>query len=396
MTVITTATQLQNMKNDLTADYELGNNIDCSGIANFEPVGGWNGADLFTGSFDGKGFKISNLTINRAADIYIGLFGGTHSATIQNVELIDCIMASRGYSGCLIGSSAFDTIIRNCSSTGTISAVWHICGGLLGNTASIIDNCQSSVVVSGEDDVGGIVGSAPGAIITGCYSTGNVTGTGWSVGGFAGSASGTISKCYTKGNVTTSGTNYCGGFVGRGVGTFQNCYSLGNATITAINKNYVGGFVGYLLGTCINCYSIGIPTGDVGKTGGFAGSTYTPTFADCFWDTDASGTVTGIGDMISPEVTGKTTAQMKDLNTILTAGWSIPSIWNVNSGCNGGYPCLVGVNPCCSTSAMPPVDPTIAPKKVSLELIRNIEMMNTGRAYIDKSGNFVYESRFHR
>jgi len=47
-------------------------------------------------------------------------------------------------------------------------------------------------------------------------------------------------------------------------------------------------------------------------------------------------------------------------------------------------------------TTIPSADPTIAPKKVSLELIRNIEMMNTGRFYIDKSGNAVYESRFAR
>ena len=34
--------------------------------------------------------------------------------------------------------------------------------------------------------------------------------------------------------------------------------------------------------------------------------------------------------------------------------------------------------------------------KVSLEAIRNIEITYGGRFYIDKSGNAVYESRYHR
>lgn len=47
-------------------------------------------------------------------------------------------------------------------------------------------------------------------------------------------------------------------------------------------------------------------------------------------------------------------------------------------------------------TGLPPLDPTIAPKKVSLELIRNLEIMNNGRFYISKLGNAIYESRFHR
>ena len=104
--IITTATQLQNMNLSLTSDYELGNDIDCSGIANFEPIGGWNGTDPFTGSFDGKGYKISNLTVNRAADDYIGLFGETDGATISNVTLEDFTLTGDDYAGSLVGYCA--------------------------------------------------------------------------------------------------------------------------------------------------------------------------------------------------------------------------------------------------------------------------------------------------
>ena len=48
------------------------------------------------------------------------------------------------------------------------------------------------------------------------------------------------------------------------------------------------------------------------------------------------------------------------------------------------------------TSLGEPVDATIAPKKVSRELIANIEMQFGGRFYIDKSGNAVYESKYKR
>ena len=42
------------------------------------------------------------------------------------------------------------------------------------------------------------------------------------------------------------------------------------------------------------------------------------------------------------------------------------------------------------------VDQTIAGNKVSLEAIRNLEIVYGGRFYIGKTGNAVYESRYHR
>lgn len=42
------------------------------------------------------------------------------------------------------------------------------------------------------------------------------------------------------------------------------------------------------------------------------------------------------------------------------------------------------------------VDQTVIGNKVSLEAIRNLEIVYGGRFYINKSGNAVYESRYHR
>jgi len=111
-TTITTAAGLQNMKLNLAEDYVLGCNINCSTIGNFEPVGGWNGQDPFTGTFDGKEYTIRNLTVNRAADDYIGLFGETDGATIKNVTLKDFVLTGDDNIGALIGYCE-DTIVSN-------------------------------------------------------------------------------------------------------------------------------------------------------------------------------------------------------------------------------------------------------------------------------------------
>jgi len=47
-------------------------------------------------------------------------------------------------------------------------------------------------------------------------------------------------------------------------------------------------------------------------------------------------------------------------------------------------------------SGIDSVDETIIGNKVSLEAIRNLEIVYGGRFYIGKSGNAIYESRYHR
>jgi len=72
-TPITNCTELQSINNDLSGDYYLANDIDCSEHKNFDPIGLLD--KPFTGTFDGKGYKITNLYINRPETNYIGLFG---------------------------------------------------------------------------------------------------------------------------------------------------------------------------------------------------------------------------------------------------------------------------------------------------------------------------------
>ena len=70
---ITTAEELSNIRLNLGEDYALGNDIDLSTIANWEPIGTL--ANPFTGALDGNGHTISNLTINRPTEDNVGLFG---------------------------------------------------------------------------------------------------------------------------------------------------------------------------------------------------------------------------------------------------------------------------------------------------------------------------------
>jgi hypothetical protein len=87
--IITTATQLDDVRNGLNKYYKLGNNIDlihylASSGAGYSKWGaaGWMPIGIFTGGFDGNGYKITGLWINRNT-VYVGLFGNTNGATIK-------------------------------------------------------------------------------------------------------------------------------------------------------------------------------------------------------------------------------------------------------------------------------------------------------------------------
>ncbi len=57
----------------------------------FSPIG--NDTTKFTGSYDGGGYTIDNLFINRPSTDNVGLFGYTDGATIENVGLTSALIA---------------------------------------------------------------------------------------------------------------------------------------------------------------------------------------------------------------------------------------------------------------------------------------------------------------
>lgn len=357
-TVINNVTQLQAMENDLTADYELGQDINAAITSTlnedpenpgtyfgFDPIGDKD--NPFTGSFDGKDFVISNLYIDRPTEDYMGLFGYTRGATIQDVGIEDCDITGASYVGALVGylrynSDALDTSVTGCWSSGTIQTY--------------------------EDyHAGGLLGGAEKSSIASSYSFCSVLGDYGIAGGFIGiSSDDEISKCFATGSVTGLQTDDEGGQIGGFVG-YCSCVSIGNCYARGAVTSYVsdpgspiyeatGGFCGILdAGVLDDCYSTSSVTAPDGtRQGGFCGDN-DATITNCFWDTTTSGQATSDGG------TGKTTAQMKTESTFTDAGWDFDTIWAIDSFINNGYPSLgVGTTPTVTTQAVSSIAATTA------------------------------------
>jgi len=295
---ITTVEQLQEMNDDLSANYILMNDIDASDTENwndwkgFYPIG--RGTDGFTGRLDGQGFSIDSLVIRMPDELVVGLFGVIYDgANILNVNLKDANIEGKMSVGMFAGNinateEESTILIEGCNCSGIVKGNFLYIGGFCGKNnsyygESIIYNCSCEVeVYAGDrgDFVGGFCGynySLKGtSIIDDCFSIGNVTGYSENeyVGGFCGmnfaedsSSTTLINDCYCISDVI--GAAYVGGFCG------SNEAESGNASIT---KSYNSG----------NTQGVGIVAGFCSSnvnTGWYA----TSTISKC----SSTGTVTG-------------------------------------------------------------------------------------------------------
>ena len=300
----------------------------------------------FTGTFDGNGHVISNLTIARSGWDYVGLFGYVGATgQVRNVTITGANVQGQMYVGGLVGAN-YGTI-TSCTVTGSVTGSLSV-GGLAGYSDNVITDCHSTAsATAGSYSGGAIVGSLVGAnytsgIITCCSASGGVDAMAAAAGGFTGANHGTILYSYATGSVyqtnAMSIAGGVGGFVGGNYGTITSCYARGSVTSTEIQ---IGGFVGYNDGAITSVYSTGTVTGAM-WVGGLSGdNTPSGTIDASFWDTQTSGMPTSDGG------TPKNTAEMKTLSTFTSVGWDflgestngIVDIWRM---CSDGvdYPRL--------------------------------------------------------
>ncbi|MEA1979927.1 MAG: GLUG motif-containing protein [candidate division Zixibacteria bacterium] len=243
---------------DIDVDYE--NMKKWEGGQGFSPIG--NDGTKFTGKYNGQGYTIDSLFIDRSGEDYIGLFGYTNGSAIDSLGLTSVDITGNTHTGGIVGKNDTSSIVSNSYSIGSVSGSYNV-GGLLGsnNYSSTISNSYSTGSVSGSSSVGGLVG------YNNYYST--------------------VSNSYSTGS-GSGGSGSVGGLVG--------------------NNNYYS--------KISNSYSTGSVSGSY-NVGGLVGGNNISTASNSFWDTQTSGQSSSDGG------TGKTTTEMQDVATftdVSTAG----------------------------------------------------------------------------
>ena len=354
--LICTYAQLDKMRDNLMAHYELGQDInanpswsagdngctayDGSTVPTTTPCTGWvpvgtfetdkcdGGTDdvCFQGHLDGGDHVISNLYLNISGSgvKYGGLFGYTESQSeISSIGL----------------TNASVTVTSSGSSSNSYG------GGFAGYSGGNISNSYATGEVtitssSGSNSYGGgLAGLHGGKTISNSYATGEVTASSGSNsygGGLVGyNHYGTISNSYATGEVTASTPNSfysnSGGLVGYNSngGVISNSYATGEVTASSGSNSYGGGLVGRnsFGGTISNSYATGEVTASTSDSssnsygGGLVGhNDNLATISGTNYFVDSSGT-NGLGSgTCSGTCTQKTLAELQALTSV--TDWS--------------------------------------------------------------------------
>ena len=199
--IITTVDELKAISSNMSGEYELGADIDLSGVA-WIPLGAsanHSSFTKFTGKFDGKGYTISNLNIElnvSSGAIYAGLFAKVGSCTISNLVIKNAYISVEGcnpHVGILTayGDNPKYTNISNVSVEGefwvthlasTVSgtpSVAGLIGYINGGTTVNITDCISTVrmhVYGCENtlEVAGFIGYGNTLKLTRCFAFGGI------------------------------------------------------------------------------------------------------------------------------------------------------------------------------------------------------------------------------
>lgn len=360
--VITNASELQAIEDDLDANYMLGNDVDAAATAEwhngsgFRPIGSIPAGQSFDGTLDGAGHAITGLHVARPETDYMGIFklvgGSVHDLTLESVSIRGDIRTG-GLTGRNTGA------IENVSVSGSVTGRTDI-GGVVGFNAGTIDASSSGVQVRGsEGTVGGLVGlNYPGGRISNSSARGTVRGT-TNVGGLVGFNDAAVARAVATADV--NGTDRVGGLVGLSQGTVRNAtadgvvngsaevgglagtvgnqgtieYASASSTVTGATR--VGGLVGENGNVIRQTFATGAVTGSL-DTGGLVGNNTryrdTGTVTNSYWDEVTTGQAISSGN-----ATGLTTGQMTGAAaTDNMTGLDFGAVWQTDSS---GYPTLV-------------------------------------------------------
>lgn len=249
--LIATVGDLQQIKFNTSAHYRVVADINATGF-DFVSI------PDFSGSLDGNGKTVANLTVNGN-----GIFKSTNAgAVIKDITLVDATVALSGssftYSGLLVGM-AQTTAISNVrvlglkvSSADFDDSFGSLVGRMTLNSSITGCNVAGAVINLPEGSAGGIVGNVmTGSTVTACAFTGSITAAS-EVGGIAATiyTDGTIADCHVNADLTAVHT--IGGIVATsGRAPVVRNHVEGTITATGANRwkgHCVGGVIGTLQG----------------------------------------------------------------------------------------------------------------------------------------------------
>ena len=339
--LITSASQLNEVRNSLSSCYQLTADIDLTDwITTNSPTYGWlpigsagGAGSYFAGTFDGNGHVITGLWITRTTPnpqyYRVGLFG-TVGGTVTIKNLGVTVASGKSVSGDSYVGGIVGAVVDG--ATLTMSSCY-----VQGNISTTSINASTSFYAGGL--IGGIyhpsTAIATSISVTNCYAGGGtVTSYGNGAGGLVGAVTGlitiTIDKCYAANTiVNTDALNSASGIL-------PTAGQYGGSAVTGINV------------TISNC--VAINPSITGKSTlsdrifSWASTGATITLSNNYaldaitvnGSTITSGTATNYNGL------NKTASELITQATYEALGWDFTSVWQMGSG-TYTYPVLKNV-----------------------------------------------------
>ena len=219
--IVSTAGDLMLMAEEPSASYKLANNINMN-AANKD----WAPVASFSGSLDGNGYAISNLSIE-SSDANAGLFGSlSPNAKIKDITFVNptiVLTSNNQYVGVLAAQTATDTIsnihifnAKIADRNGNGSATT---GGIVGRASlyTRIEGCSfdGDINLAEASSVGGIAGelfTSSEVVASGVSGSINAANTVGGIAGSVGSSASSVRNC--RADVQIHAENTVGGIVG--------------------------------------------------------------------------------------------------------------------------------------------------------------------------------------
>jgi hypothetical protein len=294
----------------------------------------------FTGTFEGLGNRITNLTINfRASGDAVGFFAAlSGAANLQHLVMSHANLAGIDGIGTYGGIGLIAGVNSGSIQRSSASGMIVVPGG---NDAAIGS-------IAGEIGAGSRVSNSHGNIRVKYNSTGSA-----SVGGIAGQSRGTVAQVFSYGVITgrRDALTNTGGVVGDSYGIVEDSFATTGLTAGRKGAGNDGGLVGHNEsgGQIVTSYAAGEITRKNNEDtvlGGLIGfdAAAEGSISFCYWDLGKgiSDPSQGAGNIRNdPGITGLTT---EELQSRLPNGFS-PNVWGQNKYINNGFPYLLADRP---------------------------------------------------
>ena len=227
-TKISSAADLLKMKNS-DGKFYLTKDID------LKSYGKWEEAIRFSGTLDGNGFSVKNLTSEK-----FGLFYTLTDATVRNLGVTNVRIDTEKSVGALTNGCK-NSVIENCYVTGSISSEGQA-GGLVGYDSgttkggnTLTDCVNMATVESTKLGAYGIIVSESTDTLKNCVNYGDITGTTRSAG-ICDRVDTRMISCYSTGKIAEREKGW-GGIACHVTGELENCATSSSQFAHSLSAN---------------------------------------------------------------------------------------------------------------------------------------------------------------